>query len=78
MSCIESVVKKEYQEIVCIGRYEEKAIFLDENMYLAYITDENEIVEPGDICNDERDLIPVRSLSLKEQETIVNAILKRK
>lgn len=77
MSCTETIIEKENQEIICVGRYQDMAIYLDENMYLAYIQDENEIIEPGDICNDESELIPVRSLPLAEQSKIVNTILKR-
>lgn len=66
-----------YDEIVCIGRYEDKAIFLDEYNNLAYVSDENEILEPGDYYESCGTLVSFSSLPENERQEILKIILKK-
>lgn len=66
-----------YDEIVCIGRYEDKAIFLDEYNHLAYVNDENEILVPGDYYESCGTLVSFDSLPKNERQEILKIILKK-
>lgn len=66
-----------YDEIVCIGRYEDKAIFLDEYNHLAYVNDENEILAPGDYYESCGTLVSFYSLPENERQEILKIILKK-
>lgn len=63
-------------EVVCVGRYKDKAIFLDEDNELAFIPDENEILNGGEFCDSYGTLIPFMALDFAEQEEILKNIVK--
>lgn len=63
-------------EIICIGRYKEKAIFLDEFNELAYVNDENEILEAGDYYERCGTLVSFASLPEEERQELLKVIFK--
>lgn len=65
----------EFNEIVCIGRYDDLAIFVDEENSLAYVRDPEEIIQSGSICMDEGVLNPLIALDVTKQKQIVSSVL---
>lgn len=62
-------------EIVCIGRYDDLAIFVDDENSLAYVRDPEEIIQSGAFCMDAAVLNPLIALDIATQEQIVSSVL---
>lgn len=55
---------------ICVARYEDKAIFIDDENELYFVQDENEVIEFGSTVEDEA-LISVDEFSSEEIEKII-------
>lgn len=64
-----------FDEIICIGRHETKAVFVDEAGELCYKEDPEYFYENGDLTS-YGSLIPFSSLPEDEKKTILNLILE--
>jgi hypothetical protein len=67
-------IMEDIEEIICIGRADNKAIYSDQDNDLAYIEDPNEIITVGDYCQNPETLTPLNALSVEEQENILNKL----
>lgn len=63
-------------EVICIGRHKNKAIFVDEDGDLACVDDPDNVLEVGQHNTAYASLIPFSQLTVEEQKDVVKAIFK--
>lgn len=66
---------KTIEDIICIAHTDKYAIYEDQYGEIKVIEDEKNIIEPGDLCMDDSQLVSIEDLNKKEQEKI-NYILQ--
>ena len=66
---------KTIEDIICIAHTDKYAIYEDQYGEIKVIEDEENIIEPGDLCIDDSQLVSIEDLNKKEQEKI-NYILQ--